>query len=107
LLHTFGGIYADLDTECLKSFEPLFKELEEKHQRIVLAEEPQKHAEALNRKQVLGNAIIASMPGHPLWLAVINHMTRMFSERKDDVLGATGPLLITAVYEQNRSLFQV
>lgn len=93
LLEHFGGVYADLDAECLASFEPLTGEA-----RLLLAPEPPSHA-ALPRVRQRGlpwiacNAVMASPAGHDFWpflrrLLLQNHRSR-------SVLDATGPFILT------------
>ncbi len=93
LLEHFGGVYADLDAECLASFEPLVAE-----DRVVLAREPDSHLSAARVRArclpwIASNAIMASPAGHPFWSAVrrlllVNHASR-------SVLDGTGPFLLT------------
>jgi mannosyltransferase OCH1-like enzyme len=57
VLHRFGGLYIDLDYECLKNLEPLLDQRE-----FVTSYTDDE------TRQELNNAIIASVPGHPLLL---------------------------------------
>lgn len=93
LLESFGGLYADLDAECLNSVEPLAAET-----RLVLGYEPDSHAgtarvQARGFARVVGNAVMASPPGHPFWA----HLRRLLLLQQDakGVLDATGPFLLT------------
>ena len=93
LLEHFGGVYADLDAECLASFEPLVAE-----DRVVLGREPDSHArtqrvQARGFDWIVGNAVMASPQGHPFWA----HLRRMLLLQHDSrgVLDATGPFLLT------------
>lgn len=93
LLESFGGVYADLDAECLASFEALVAE-----ERVVLGYEPPRHAETervklRGFKAVVGNAVMASPPGHPFWA----HLRRLLQQQRGarGVLDATGPFLLT------------
>lgn len=93
LLHHFGGVYADLDCECVASFEKLVIE-----DRVVLCMEPDSHAmdqvKVRNLPYLLFNGTMASPAGHPFW----SHLLRFLPTVKDakDVLDATGPCLLTA-----------
>jgi hypothetical protein len=93
LLHHFGGVYADIDCECVASLEPLAAE-----DRIVLCLEPERHfreAGTFRRlPYLLFNGTIASPKGHPFWLDLHQRLLRNAGAR--DVLDATGPCLLTA-----------
>jgi GT2 family glycosyltransferase len=93
ILHHFGGVYADLDYECLQSMEPLLE-----GKRLVFGLEPEKHLEIdmvreRNLDRIVCNAWMASVPAHPFW----DHVHRKLVEYHDQegVLDATGPFLFT------------
>ena len=54
VLHRFGGLYVDLDYECLKNMEPLLSG----HQFVTSYSD--------DSRQELNNALIAAVPDHPL-----------------------------------------
>jgi hypothetical protein len=98
LLKHFGGLYADIDTRCLTSLEPLAGDM-----RVIICEEPpEHHAPALVRglKSLYFNGTLASPPGHPFWDNVIDKCMQMRDRRHFDVLETTGPLILTAAVEQ-------
>lgn len=98
ILHRFGGIYADIDTRCLASAEPMVGD-----RRVILCEEPPRHHEpALQRglRAMWFNGTMASPPGHPFWDDVIAACRLMAPRRHFDVLENTGPLLLSAVVER-------
>lgn len=93
LLESFGGVYADLDAECLAPLEPLAAET-----RLVLGYEPASHTltarvQARGFQRIVGNAVMASPPGHPFWA----HLRRYLLLQQDarGVLDTTGPFLLT------------
>lgn len=92
LLHHFGGVYADLDCECLASFEPLLTE-----DRVVLCKEPAAHAHneirVRNLPHLLFNGTIASPKGHVFWDHVLARLP--VTGASNDVLDATGPCFLT------------
>ncbi|WP_245366709.1 glycosyltransferase [Neorhizobium galegae] len=98
LLKHFGGVYADVDTRCLQSLEPLAGD-----PRVILCEEPrdrQHHAHRRGLPALLFNGTMASPAGHPLWDAVIDHCLRMSSRTTGNVLETTGPLILSAAVAQ-------
>ena len=58
-MHAIGGLYLDIDVECFTSTDHLLDGRE-----IILQLETE-DAKSLN------NAVMASVPGHPFWMAVI------------------------------------
>lgn len=93
LLHHFGGVYADIDCECIASFDPIMDE-----NRIVLCREPASHAlvqaEFRGLPYLLFNGTMASPPGHPFWMHLLSMMPGLADAK--DVLDATGPCLLTS-----------
>ena len=97
LLEHYGGLYADLDAECLGDFEPLRRET-----RVVLAEEPPSHASASlaasrSLPRLVGNAVMLSPPGHPFWAEVRRLLVANAGARGP--LDATGPFLLSGAWE--------
>lgn len=64
ILHHYGGFYIDMDIECLKPIDDLLEDFE-----IVLS-----------KLVGFSNAIMGSIPGHPLWLNVFDELIK----RKDN-----------------------
>ncbi len=92
LLHHFGGVYADLDCECLAPFTPLMGE-----DRVVLCKEPEIHARDhafRGLPYLLFNGTMASPPGHPFWLHLLSYLPGLKDAK--DVLDATGPCVLTS-----------
>lgn len=97
LLYHYGGVYIDMDFECLRPLGPLLAE-----KQLVLGIEPQEHAarqisgkNALN--QIVCNAFMASVPGHPFWDHVFKQLIAF--HRIPGPLDATGPMFLTRAYE--------
>lgn len=95
LLHSFGGLYADVDVECLDSFDTI-----ESEERVVLCHEPPTHwnpgATYRSHPFVLFNGVMAGPAGHPFWEEVIRRLPQ--TRHGTDVLDMTGPFLLTGVY---------
>src|SRR5579872_3859190 len=76
VLRSFGGIYADLDCECLRPIERLIDGAE-----FVIGREPDAHVASptwagRGLTQILCPSFIGSAPGHPFWDAVIGETHR-------------------------------
>ncbi|WP_342071538.1 glycosyltransferase [Yoonia algicola] len=95
ILHHHGGVYADIDTECMAPLDVIADET-----RIVFATEPFEHefqAHRLGMDNMLFNGVMASPKGHPFWLHVCDAMVRC-QHGKALVLETTGPLLLSGAY---------
>ena len=95
LMYTYGGIYVDLDFECLEGMDSLVE-----NQTIIIGHEPEEHVKLEKRNRMLCNAWMASIPKHPFWHAVISEIHRRHTEGSDWVMGMTGPVLLDDVYEK-------
>ncbi|MEW2258850.1 glycosyltransferase [Streptomyces sp. NPDC047869] len=93
LLDHFGGLYVDLDFECLSPVGDILDGRE-----LVLGREPEAHTGLLLARQrgfgrIVGNAFIASRPGHPFWAHVHRHLVGC--HKSPSALDATGPFFLT------------
>jgi hypothetical protein len=97
LLARMGGIYADLDLECLRPVNELLEDRD-----LVLLSEPQRHQAYWRDRghpQVLSTAFMASAPGHPFWTEVIQELER--SAAIPNPMDSTGPFVVTRCYERS------
>jgi len=97
ILKNEGGLYVDLDFECFKPLDQLFAD-----GALVFGIEPATHvasAKAQERglKRILCPSLIASPPNHVFWDAVFAALK--LNRDKTDVLDATGPFLLTNVFQ--------
>jgi len=96
ILDHCGGVYADLDTECLSPLDSIADEA-----RVILAEEPiehRYHSEPLGLDRLIFNGVMASPKGHPFWQHVITMLVRCRNGGAY-VLETTGPLALTGAVE--------
>jgi len=95
LLHQFGGLYVDMDIECLRPMDPLLA-----GKRALVVHEPEAHATEGGRPAYLSNAFIAAEPGHPLLDTLLQTLTReaAVAVTHRDVLEMTGPLKFNEVF---------
>jgi glycosyltransferase involved in cell wall biosynthesis len=97
-LYHYGGVYIDLDFECLSAIDPLLT-----GRSLVLSLEPQAHtienhkAKAQNFSEILSPAWMASVAKHPFWEHIWQHLTA--NKEQKDPLDATGPFLLTRAYQ--------
>ena len=93
IMHYYGGVYVDLDYEALRSIGPLLKD-----RALVLTTEPPAHMDkymvhGYRLNQLVSNAFLASVPGHPFWNFVFDMLASWQSA--GGPLDATGPFLIS------------
>ncbi|MER6997716.1 glycosyltransferase [Streptomyces sp. NPDC000410] len=93
LLDHFGGLYVDLDFECLRPVAGILDGNE-----LVLGCEPEAHTRLLLARQrgfgrIVGNAFMASRPGHPFWAHV--HRQLVSAHKLPGTLDVTGPFFLT------------
>ena len=94
VVHHFGGLYVDMDYECLQPFDALL----EKHD-FIIGFEPAEHAQMYG-EAVLCNALFAAQPKAPFLseaIERIEHSPSIVSH--NDVLSTTGPLLLQKILE--------
>lgn len=93
LLHHFGGVYADIDCECVAPFDAIMSE-----ERVVVCKEPDSHApgQAFFRglPYLIFNGTMASPPGHPFWLHVLSLLPGLAKAK--EAIDATGPCMLTS-----------
>ena len=96
LLDYFGGIYSDIDTQCLVPFDRFCEE-----DRIVICTEPQSHfahvASARGLSRLIFNGTIVSPRNHPFWAQLITTLKK--NRAADSVLDSTGPFILSGCIE--------
>ena len=93
VLDKYGGVYADIDVECLRPLDDIIS-----NHSCVLAEEHKAHSYLLAWRKPPPNVIntpMASRPGHPYFRDVIAELPKW--QKHPDLLKQTGPLLIDRV----------
>ena len=106
LLQHIGGIYADLDCQCLR---PIAQLIEGKE--LVISAEPKDHLRQKNVQdrdlmQIICPSFIASVPNHALWHDVLSKIVNLnphLITDTDDVLDYTGPFLLSKLFSENNS----
>src|SRR6201986_68484 len=62
LLYHYGGVYVDLDFECLQNIQELLTD-----EDCVFGLEPNEHCKRFGREKIIGNAFMAAIPSHPFF----------------------------------------
>jgi mannosyltransferase OCH1-like enzyme len=113
ILYHHGGVYADLDMECLRPWEPLLRRHDENFQ-CVLGAEPQQHAQKQgSRNMLVCNAMMFSVAGHPFWEEVFNKLLDRVPELGHASGGdwvspvdTTGPVMLSELYEAQPTAYR-
>lgn len=93
-MYLYGGIYADLDTECVRPFEPLLNS-----NPVVLGA---MEGEALLPEGLTQNSFFYSSPRHPLWLYVLKYIFNHDNSGQAEVI--TGPNAMMQVVHDYRKV---
>lgn len=97
ILYHFGGVYVDLDYECLKSIESIVE-----NKVCCLGMEPQDHCRIHNREYIVGNAFMAVEPENIFFKSILEEISNISTSNTDkfyDVLETTGPFMMTDLYK--------
>ena len=96
IMDQVGGVYLDLDYEFIKPFD-----LNESICILPLS----RSTDYGDKELRIGNCIMASKPGHPFWKVVLQDLMEYTAEiglDELDVEKATGPLLLTRIYNARK-----
>ena len=98
ILYKLGGIFADLDVECMKNLVPLLG-----NAQFIAGKEPVEHAIQHHKDYIISNAIMAASPQSGFLHAIYNELTSGFpasikQPNFDAVLNTTGPFMLTRAY---------
>ncbi|XP_052784582.1 uncharacterized protein LOC128220280 [Mya arenaria] len=92
ILHQFGGVYADLDMECLRPLDHVTRKFS-----CIFPPEPFPNSVfGLSWPYIINNAIILCKPGHP-FLEYMMHDLGKTATRKE-ILAVAGPAFVTEEY---------
>jgi len=96
ILHHYGGVYADLDFQCLQALEPLLE-----GRQAILGLEPPEHSGRAQAREaglttIVANAWMASTPRHPFWPHVFQKL--LDGRELRATLDATGPFMLTRAW---------
>jgi len=99
-LYKLGGMYVDFDYEVIESLDDIIE-----NHSCCFASEPKEHAQLSGKQTYINNGLILTEPNHPFIKEIIDCVmnkypaNRMYSNKMEEVLLTTGPLMITGLYE--------
>ncbi|GHS98508.1 hypothetical protein FACS189421_07240 [Bacteroidia bacterium] len=97
ILYHFGGLYADMDYECLEPLDALLND-----SICCMGMEPEENAITHHRDMIIGNALMASVPGHPYFKMIIDDMRQNdihITHKATQIMETTGPFMVTRIYK--------
>lgn len=99
ILYHIGGLYVDLDYECLEPIDSLLV-----YSVCYLGLEPTLNAIKYDKPFIIGNALMVSIPKHPYFKLIIDDV--FFSKNKyinedkgTEIVESTGPFMMSRVYD--------
>lgn len=104
-VYKFGGVYADLDVECHRSFDRFFA-----MDGAVFGVEARVTRERQRelrypRPYHLASALFMAEPGHPFLAAIVERLTRQArahrKPRRDEIEDVVGPKMLTRTFYDN------
>jgi len=107
ILYHYGGVYIDMDFECLRNIEPILE-----GETCVLGREPDEHCKVHRKELIISNAFMACAPRHHFLMELckeIRSPQRKSYSKHSLVLESTGPFMLTRIYEQmpDKSLVRI
>lgn len=101
ILYTIGGVYADLDMQCVSPFDKYVA-----LSRPVFGDEPVEHRDTLygGRSHVICNALMISPPKQQIWLDIMDWIVQNYNPTNNPVYN-TGPMALTLLYESIPSAY--
>ena len=107
ILYHFGGLYADMDYECLEPLNLLLQDAD-----CCMGLEPRIHAMQYNKPFMVGNALMATTPAHSYFKQMIEYMIEnqhtVFSDIEAwQIFESTGPFMTTRNYNNYHDKEQI
>jgi mannosyltransferase OCH1-like enzyme len=96
ILHYYGGIYADIDFECLKPINIW----DINHSKVNVAFEPKDH----HSTDTLCNALILSPKNMSVLLEIIEHGKHIINKNNREVMNLFGPIAWTKVLKTHKCI---
>lgn len=99
ILYKLGGLYVDMDYECTENITPLLYGV-----TCGMGLEPFGHNVRSRRQIIVGNAFMASVPGHPFMQELIDTIFYKLGDKIQQmhVMNSTGPFMVTKQYQESR-----
>jgi mannosyltransferase OCH1-like enzyme len=99
ILFKLGGLFIDMDFECISNIEPLLVDSE-----CVFALEPEEHCHQFKKEKIICNAFMASKPGNYFFEVICRSLPSLAGEKDhlvNNILSSTGPFALTNIYDSH------
>ena len=96
VLYQFGGLFIDLDFECLANIEPALGDAD-----CVFGKEPEEHCIIHGKNMIISNAFMGCVPQCPFLGVVCEELTKerdITDHPNDRILESTGPFMLSGTY---------
>ena len=105
ILHRYGGLYADMDYYCLRSWDQVIKDFPGD---FYLVETPNK----IFNKIHISNSLMYSRPGHPYWNKLFieleqNQTSPLYYSKHMTIMFTTGPAILNRVFNDYYISYQL
>ncbi|WP_276089681.1 glycosyltransferase [Pedobacter sp. JY14-1] len=105
ILYTMGGLYVDIDYECLQSVQSLLE-----NKSAVFGSEPAGHCMRFNMDMIVSNAFMACKKKDPFFELLCRSMEDTIQQDTKtitSVLETTGPFKLSKLVAENRASFDI
>lgn len=97
ILYKYGGVFIDMDFECLANITPLIRDC-----MCIFGKEPLEHCNIHNKRMIISNAFMGTIKEAPFFSLLCKEL-QQFNQNIDHpnnkVLESTGPFMLSRVYE--------
>lgn len=97
ILYKIGGLFVDLDFECIENIESLIAS-----SACVFALEPIAHCEQFKKEKIICNAFMACRSGNDFMKTICDSLSSFSWQDQhfiNNILGTTGPFALTEIYD--------
>ncbi|ATP55375.1 glycoside transferase family 32 [Pedobacter ginsengisoli] len=97
ILYKIGGVFIDMDFECLKNIEPLISDCDS-----VFGLEPREHCEQFRKNKIICNAFMATKPENDFFKTICSILPSYTWKNEEsyikNILSTAGPFALTDIY---------
>lgn len=97
VIYKLGGLFIDLDFECIENIESLILNKE-----CVFALEPEAHCKQFKKEKIICNAFMAAKPNNDFFATICSSLASFSWKNKhliNNILETTGPFALTKIYD--------
>lgn len=98
ILYKYGGVFIDLDFECLANINPLLG-----NSMCIFGKEPLEHCNIHNKDIIISNAFMGTREKAPFFFALckeLENIDHYISHPNNKILESTGPFMLSRAYKK-------